>query len=125
MLKKIFPSIVTGPTVMLIGVKLIQTGFKTWAGGSGPCADASPAAFFEKCPNINAHHALPWGSGEYIGLGFVVFITILLMERFGSPIMKSASVIMGLLMISALLVLIGNLVSDVLVAVADPRIRLG
>ncbi|QIE56066.1 ABC transporter permease [Pikeienuella piscinae] len=33
-------------------------------------------------------------------------------------------VVMGLLMFSAILVLIGNLVADLLVAVADPRIRL-
>jgi len=40
---------------------------------------------------------LPWGSAEFIGLGFLVFLTIILFERFGSPIMKSASVIGGLL----------------------------
>jgi peptide/nickel transport system permease protein len=34
-------------------------------------------------------------------------------------------VIMGLLMFSAILVLIGNLIADLLVAVVDPRIRLG
>lgn len=33
----------------------------------------------------------------FLGLGFSVFVTILLLERFGSPIMKSASVIGGLL----------------------------
>jgi NCS2 family nucleobase:cation symporter-2 len=33
----------------------------------------------------------------FVGLGFSVFVTIILMERFGSPIMKSASVILGLL----------------------------
>jgi peptide/nickel transport system permease protein len=32
---------------------------------------------------------------------------------------------MGLLMFSAILVLIGNLVADLLVAFVDPRIRLG
>ena len=66
-LQKIFPPIVTGPTVMLIGVNLIGTGFLGWAGGSGPCSDASPTDFFAKCPNIGAKHALPWGSAEYIG----------------------------------------------------------
>jgi len=96
-LQKIFPPIVTGPTVMLIGVNLIGTGFLGWAGGSGPCSDADPTDFFALCPNITAKHALPWGSAEYIGLGFSVFVTILLMERFGSPIMKSASVVLGLL----------------------------
>ena len=44
-----------------------------------------------------APHALPWGSAEYIGLGFSVFATIILCERFGSPIMKSCAVVVGLL----------------------------
>jgi peptide/nickel transport system permease protein len=33
-------------------------------------------------------------------------------------------VVMGILMVSALLVLLGNLLADILCAVADPRIRL-
>ncbi|KAK0649115.1 permease family-domain-containing protein [Cercophora newfieldiana] len=96
-LLKVFPPMVTGPTVMLIGIKLIQSGFKNWAGGSGPCADAEPADFFALCPNILAPHALRWGSAEYLGLGFSVFITIIICERFGAPIMKSTSVVIGLL----------------------------
>lgn len=32
-----------------------------------------------------------------VGLGFSVFITIILCERFGAPIMKSCSVVIGLL----------------------------
>ncbi|KAI1184054.1 purine permease [Nemania serpens] len=94
---KIFPPLVTGPTVMLIGINLIQSGFKDWLGGSGPCSDATHVAFFDKCPDITAPHALPWGSPEYLGLGFSVFATIILCERFGSPIMRSTSVIIGLL----------------------------
>ncbi|KAH6667065.1 uric acid-xanthine permease [Plectosphaerella plurivora] len=95
---KIFPPIVTGPTVMLIGVKLIQSGFKNWMGGSGPCASPSTATgFFALCPNVAAPNALPWGSAQYLGLGFSVFATIILCERFGSPIMKSTAVILGLL----------------------------
>jgi xanthine/uracil permease len=96
-LQKIFPPIVTGPTVMLIGISLVSTGFDSWVGGSGPCSEANPTAFFALCPDITAPHALPWGSAQYIGLGFSVFVTILLMERFGSPLMKSASVVIGLL----------------------------
>ncbi|KAL2139684.1 hypothetical protein VTI28DRAFT_4854 [Corynascus sepedonium] len=94
---RVFPPIVTGPTVMLIGINLIASGFKNWAGGSGPCADANPSEFFARCPDITAPHALPWGSAEYLGLGFSVFLTIILCERFGSPIMKSVSVVIGLL----------------------------
>jgi len=93
---KIFPPIVTGPTVLLIGVKLIQSGFKNWAGGSGPCYHPT-TDFFAKCPNILAPHALPWGSAEYLGLGLSVFLTIILSERYGAPIMKSTAVVIGLL----------------------------
>ncbi|KAB5584922.1 permease family-domain-containing protein [Coniochaeta sp. 2T2.1] len=94
---RIFPPIVTGPTVMLIGIALIKSGFQNWAGGSGLCSAAEPLALFASCPDITAPHALPWGSPEFLGLGFSVFLTIILCERFGSPIMKSTSVVIGLL----------------------------
>jgi NCS2 family nucleobase:cation symporter-2 len=94
-LKRIFPPLVTGPTVLLIGASLIESGMKDWAGGSGSCgSDPSARAL---CPSTDAPHALPWGSAEFIGLGFLVFLTIILCERFGSPIMKSCAVVIGLL----------------------------
>ncbi|KAK3942086.1 uric acid-xanthine permease [Diplogelasinospora grovesii] len=95
---RVFPPIVTGPTVMLIGISLIQSGFQNWAGGAGLCAEANPPSdFFALCPDITAPHALPWGSAEYLGLGFSVFVAIILCERYGAPIMKSTSVVIGLL----------------------------
>jgi len=96
-LKKVFPPLVTGPTVALIGVSLIQSGFQGWAGGSGACASRPTSGPYVDCPFVGAPHALPWGSAEFIGLGFSVFVTIILMERFGSPMMKSTAVVMGLL----------------------------
>jgi len=66
-LQRIFPPIVTGPTVMLIGVNLIQTGFTTWGGGDGLCSSRPTEGFFMLCPDITAPHALAWGSAEYIG----------------------------------------------------------
>ncbi|KAF2180552.1 purine permease [Zopfia rhizophila CBS 207.26] len=96
-LKKFFPPLVTGPTVMLIGVNLIRSGFQNWAGGSGTCNTRPEEGLFRLCPNINAPRPLPWGSAAFIGLGFSVFVTIILCERFGSPIMKSTAVIIGLL----------------------------
>ncbi|KAL2268458.1 hypothetical protein VTJ83DRAFT_3304 [Remersonia thermophila] len=97
-LLRLLPPIVTGPTVLLIGVNLIATGFRSWAGGSGACFGASPSdPVFARCPDVTAPHALPWGSPEYLGLGFCVFVTIVLCERFGSPLMKSTSVAVGLL----------------------------
>lgn len=96
-LKKIFPPLVTGPTVMLIGVKLVQSGFQNWAGGSGDCKSRPTTGIFRLCPSISAPKPLPWGSAEFIGLGFSVFITIIICERFGAPIMKSTAVVIGLL----------------------------
>jgi uracil-xanthine permease len=81
----------------LIGVSLVESGFQGWAGGSGPCDARPTTGFFTVCPNVGAPHALTWGSASYIGLGFLVFVTIVLCERFGSPIMKSTAVVMGLL----------------------------
>lgn len=96
-LQKMFPPLVTGPVVVLIGVKLIGSGMKDWAGGSNDCMDHPSKGFFALCPNIDAPHPLPWGAAEAIGLGFSVFVSIVLCERFGAPIMKSSSVIIGLL----------------------------
>ncbi|KAJ5080909.1 hypothetical protein N7456_013619 [Penicillium angulare] len=90
-LARIFPPLVTGPTVLLIGASLIQSAMQDWAGGSS-CA--SPRAM---CPSADAPHALMWGSPQFIGLGFLVFVTIILCERFGPPILKSCAVVVGLL----------------------------
>jgi uracil-xanthine permease len=96
-LKRVFPPLVTGPTVLLIGVSLISSGFEDWAGGSGTCQTRPETGVFALCPTIYAPRALPWGSAEFVGLGFLVFVTIIFCERFGSPIMKSTAVVLGLL----------------------------
>lgn len=96
-LKKVFPPIVTGPVVLLIGVELVSSGFKDWAGGSGPCYGRPTSGDFMMCPANGAPMAAPWGSAQFIGLGFLVFISILACEKWGAPIMKSCSVVIGLL----------------------------
>ncbi|KAF5210559.1 putative uric acid-xanthine permease [Clavispora lusitaniae] len=85
-LQRVFPAIVTGPVVLLIGVHLIESGFQDWVGGSGCISSGN-------CTNKK----LPWGSARLIGLGFLVYCTIIICERFGAPIMKSCAVIVGLL----------------------------
>jgi uric acid-xanthine permease len=97
LLRKLFPPIVTGPTVALIGINLIRSGFQNWAGGSGTCQTRPTSGPFQLCPSNDAPRPLPWGSAEFIGLGFLVFVTIIISERFGSPIMKSCAVVVGLL----------------------------
>lgn len=88
-LQLVFPNIVTGPVVLLIGTHLIETGMTDWLGGSA-CHGTDTVC------HIGGHDK-PWGLAQYIGLGFLVYVTILLSERFGSPIMKSCAVIIGLL----------------------------
>ncbi|SCV04117.1 LAMI_0H13542g1_1 [Lachancea mirantina] len=88
-LQRIFPKIVTGPVVLCIAISLIESGFQDWVGGAG-CVGAL-------CPYEGAPMAGEWGSARFIGLGFLVFATIIICEKWGSPIMKSCAVIVGLL----------------------------
>lgn len=88
-LQRIFPKQVTGPVVLTIAVPLIQSGFQDWVGGSG-CVGAI-------CPSEGAPQAAQWGSAKFIGLGFLVYTTIVLCEKYGPPILKSCAVIVGLL----------------------------
>lgn len=85
-LQTVFPAIVTGPVVLLIGLSLVQSGFQNWVGGSGCVGETCGTA-----------HPLPWGLAQFIGLGFLVYVSIIVCERFGAPIMKSCAVIVGLL----------------------------
>jgi xanthine/uracil permease len=38
-----------------------------------------------------------FGSPQFLGLGFLSFVTIILVEIFGSPFMRNASIIIGLI----------------------------
>ncbi|CDO92962.1 unnamed protein product [Kluyveromyces dobzhanskii CBS 2104] len=88
-LQSLFPKIVTGPVILCIAFKLIESGFKDWVGGSG-CVNAI-------CPSVGAPMAGEWGSARFIGLGFLVYSMIIAFEKWGAPIMKSCAVILGLL----------------------------
>ncbi|KAG8986181.1 hypothetical protein FRB90_004174, partial [Tulasnella sp. 427] len=96
-LKRIFPPIVTGTVIVLIGASLIgESGVLNWGGGSNDCHSRPETGIFQLCPTIFAPRALPWGSPEFIGLGFLSFITIILTDIFASPFLKNASIIVGL-----------------------------
>ena len=71
--KKMFPTVVTGVAVMLIGVSLISAGIK-YVGGGVFCAenDLSRSASFgapQPC-NENGNVVLFFGAREYVGLAF-------------------------------------------------------
>jgi xanthine/uracil permease len=60
------------------------------SGGSGACATNHTLV----CGSGPSAH--PWGSAQYLGLGFSCFAVIIICEIFGSAFMKSASVFLGL-----------------------------
>lgn len=104
-LQKVFPPLVTGPVVLLIGTHLIGLGFEDWMGGSG-CASSGVCAMGKESLSK------PWGSAEYLGLGFLVYVTIIICERWGSPIMKLCAVICGLIVGCIVAGAVGYFTSD-------------
>ncbi|GFZ42979.1 Purine permease [Saitozyma sp. JCM 24511] len=98
-LRRVFPPLVTGLTVVLIGASLIgDSGFLNWGGGSNGCQERPELpSIFHLCPTIFAKKPLAFGSPQFLGLGFLSFVTIILVEIFGSPFMRNASIIIGLI----------------------------
>ncbi|KAL1594675.1 hypothetical protein SLS59_008725 [Nothophoma quercina] len=92
-LNKVFPKLITGSLLTLIGVYLVGNGLQNW-GGSSNCHGGE--GFYALCPDISAPKPLAWGHPKLIGLGFSVFATIVLVEAIGAPLMRSAAVIIGL-----------------------------
>lgn len=73
--RRLFPPVVTGSVVMLIGISLIQVGFTEFAGG---------------------HGAKDFGSLANLGLGALVMNIIVLVHAFGPPAMSTLSIAIGL-----------------------------
>ena len=64
------------------GANLIgDSGTLNWGGGSNDCHLRPETGFFRLCPNIAAPKAALWGSPQFMGLGFLSFITIVLVCR--------------------------------------------
>ena len=83
--RRLFPPIVTGSVVTLIGISLIKVGMTDMAGGFG-------AADFGSLPNL--------------GMGFFVLLMIVLLNRFGRGYIGTVSIALGLVagyLLSALL----------------------
>ena len=72
---KLFPQVVVGTFVMLIGVSLAPSALRDLAGGEG-------SATFASLPNL--------------ALGFAVLLFVLLIERYGKGIWRSMSLLLGI-----------------------------
>jgi len=54
-LQRIFPPMVTGTVILLIGASLVgESGIPNWGGGSNDCRNRPATGFFQLCPNIAA-----------------------------------------------------------------------
>lgn len=106
-IKRIFPTLVTCVTVILIGVALVGTGMKYWGGGV-VCAEmvwkehgqlvSQNITLPPPLPTCtNGETRLGFGSAEYIGLGFSVMVMLVFIELFGSVFMKNCNVFLALL----------------------------
>jgi len=56
----------------------------------------NPAISWQKCTD-NGQVVLPFGAAEYVGLGFSVFLVLLISEVFGSPFVRNSQVAIALL----------------------------
>lgn len=97
-IRKIFPKIVMGIVLCVIGTSLLGSGMANWAGGSGPCMSRPTSGNFMLCPNNAAPNAQPWGGPVNFALGASVFFTIIIIELVGSVFLKNVSVVIGLLL---------------------------
>lgn len=75
-LKKFFPPLVIGAVLVAIGINLLKAGTNYWAGGVG-----SPA----------------YGAPSNMILGFIVFIAVVLCQRFGKGMFQVSSLLIGIL----------------------------
>ncbi|KAI9493448.1 permease family-domain-containing protein [Zychaea mexicana] len=96
-IRKLFPKIVTGVVLLVIGSSLLTSAMQNWAGGSGPCMSRPESGDFALCPTVYAPNAQKWGSPVNFALGASVFFTIIVLELVGSVFLKNISVVVGLL----------------------------
>ncbi len=75
-LRRFFPPLVIGAVLIAIGINLLRAGTNYFLGGVGK-------------PDF--------GSAGNIILGFIVFLTILLCQRFGKGLLQLSSLLMGIL----------------------------
>lgn len=116
-MSKIFPPIVCGSAVFLIGAALTGTGLKYWGGGVF-CGenDLSRTASFgspQSCLGDNGVTSVSAANGEdnvagvdlmfgdphYVGFGFLYLVTFILFETVGSPFVKNINVFLSLMIV--------------------------
>lgn len=91
MLRRIFPKWLTGMVVFLIGASLVDVGLSNWGGGAY-CASRPQVG----CVDVG-NSSLPFASPVYLGLGLMSLCTLVVLDVFGSPFMKSCQIMIALM----------------------------
>lgn len=81
LLKRIFTPLVSGITVALVGLSLIKVGMTDFCGGMV----------------VKMNHPEQFASLENLGLGTLVLLSILILNRFSNPIIRTSAIIFGLM----------------------------
>ncbi|MDR0376297.1 MAG: hypothetical protein LBH70_00720 [Spirochaetaceae bacterium] len=99
-LKKFFPPLVIGAVLITIGLHLLPVGVQYFAGGAGPEANLNIAkqliAEGKEVPANVAALAAQYGSWQNLLIGAVVFLTILLLQRFAKGMIKISAILIGI-----------------------------
>lgn len=85
-LRKFFPPLVVGSVLVTIGVKLLGTGANYFIGSPKTPEDFDP---------------------RHLVLGFAVFLTILLLNKFGKGLWKASSILIGIIVGYVLAIIMG------------------
>jgi NCS2 family nucleobase:cation symporter-2 len=100
-LKKFFPPLVIGAVLITIGLHLLPVGVQYLAGGAGPEANASLAARLaaegKEVPANVAALAAQYASWQNLLIGGIVFVTIILLQRFGKGMAKISAILIGII----------------------------
>jgi NCS2 family nucleobase:cation symporter-2 len=111
-LKKFFPPLVIGAVLITIGLHLLPVGVQYFAGGAGPEANAALAARLaaegKDVPANVAALASQYGSWQNLLIGGVVFVTIILLQRFGRGMFKISAILIGIVAGYLLAIILGQ-----------------
>ena len=103
-LKRLITPLVTGTVITIIGVSLIKVGMIDLAGGK----------FFLDRPELGV-----WGSLSNLGLGFLVLISIIILNRSSNQWLRLSSIVIGLVIGFVVALMMGKVNTSAVFAVQE------
>jgi NCS2 family nucleobase:cation symporter-2 len=111
-LKKFFPPLVIGAVLVTIGLHLLPVGVQYFAGGAGAEANAALVARLiaegKEVPAGVAAMAAQYASWQNLVIGGIVFITIILLQRFARGMFKISAILVGIVVGYIVAIILGQ-----------------